>query len=356
MTTVGEDKSKTRVLIVDDSAVARRLLMRVLNAHGGFTVVGEAVNGSEGVRMTGELRPDVVTMDIRMPVMDGYEATRRIMAECPTPIVMVSAHEQREVERSFNALEAGAVTVLAKPSGVTSPDHPRQAAELTRTLRAMAGLRLVTRRGRRLSPAPPAAKSKAPVNAGARRTIEVVAIGASTGGPAALGRVLRDLPADLAAPVLIVQHIAEGFDTGLASWLDSVAPLSVKIARHNEVAKPGQVLIAPNGVHMGVRSGGRVELIDSDPIGSHRPAVTYLFRSVAKAYGARAVAVILTGIGRDGTDGLLDLHAAGGHVIGQDEASSVVYGMPRAAAEAGVVDEVVGVADVAGAIRRACGQ
>lgn len=352
---VAEEKPKTRVLIVDDSAVARRLLMRILNAHGGFAVVGEAANGSEGVRMTAELRPDVITMDIRMPVMDGYEATRRIMAESPTPIVMVSAHEQREVERSFNALEAGAVTVLPKPSGVTSPDHPRQAAELTRTLRAMAGLRLVTRRGRRLSPAPPPARARHAGASDANRTVELVAIGASTGGPAALGRILRDLPADLGVPVLVVQHIADGFDAGLASWLDSVSPLTVRLARPNETVEEGNALIAPNGVHMGVRKDGRIELIDSDPIGAHRPAVTYLFRSVAESFGARAVGVILTGIGRDGTDGLVDLHSAGGHVIGQDESSCVVYGMPRAAAEAGVVDEVVAVADIAAAIRRACG-
>jgi len=288
-------------------------------------------------------------MDIRMPVMDGYEATRRIMAATPTPIVMVSAHEPKELERSFNALEAGAVTVMPKPVGPGSPEHVRQAAELARTLQAMAGLRLVTRRGRRPArPQPPATSPAAPAR------VEVVAIGASTGGPAALGLILRALPADLPVPVVVVQHIAEGFDQGLANWLNSVSPLSVRLAGAGDRLRAGEVLIAPNGVHLGVTRGGRVELASGEPIGSHRPAITYLFRAVTGAYGNRALGVILTGIGRDGTDGLAELKAAGGRVIGQDEATSVVYGMPRAAAEAGLVDEVLPVGEIADAIRRHC--
>jgi two-component system chemotaxis response regulator CheB len=339
----------TRVLVVDDSAVARRLLGGILSAHGGFEVVGEATNGEEAVALAARLYPDVVTMDIRMPVMDGYEATRQIMAATPTPIVMVSAHEAGEVERSFNALAAGAVTVMPKPVGPGAPEHGRQAAELTRTLQAMAGLRLVTRR--HAAPARPAAPAP---ERRARARGEVVAIGASTGGPAALGQILRALPADFPAPILVVQHIAEGFDEGLANWLNTIAGLTVRLAGDGDPLRGGEVLIAPNGAHLGVTLGRRVELSGAPAIGAHRPAATHMFASVARAYGGRAVGVILTGIGRDGTDGLAALKAAGGRVIGQDEASSVVYGMPRAAAEAGLVDEVLPAADIAGAMRRLC--
>jgi two-component system chemotaxis response regulator CheB len=343
----GAVRARTRVLVVDDSAVARRLLVRILGARDGFDVVGEAENGRDAVRLAAELRPDVVTMDIRMPVMDGYEATRRIMAAAPVPIVMVSAHQAGEVARSFGALEAGAVTVLPKPSGPASPDHDRQAEELVRTLAAMAGLRLVTRRSRSAPPATAAPRS-APARCG------VVAIGASTGGPAALARILRGLPADLAAPVLVVQHIADGFDDGLANWLDSVGPLPVRLARDRDRPEPGRVLVAPNGSHMELRAG-RIALADGPPVGAHRPAATRLFSSVADEGGERALGVILTGIGRDGTDGLVALRRAGGHVIAHDEATCVVYGMPRAAVEAGAVDEVLPVGEVAAAIRRAVG-
>lgn len=338
----------TRVLLVDDSAVSRRLIARILDVHGGFEVVGEAVNGEDAVRLVARLRPDVITMDIRMPVMDGYEATRRIMAETPTPIVMVSAHEPGEVERSFNALAAGAATVLRKPVGPTADGHARQAAELTTALTAMSGLRLVTRRdGTRM-----AARSTAPATPGA---VDLVAIGASTGGPAALAQILRDLPEDFPAPVVLVQHIADGFDQGLANWLHGISPLTVRLAVHGDVARPGEVLVAPNGRHLGVRPGGRIELVDAEPIGAHRPAATHLFRSVARSYGPRALGVILTGIGRDGADGLSEMHDAGARILAQDEATCVVYGMPRAAVEAGIADDVVPVSEMSGAIRRASG-
>jgi two-component system, chemotaxis family, protein-glutamate methylesterase/glutaminase len=330
------------VLTVDDSAVARRLLAHIVSGHKDLELVGQGVNGQQAVAMAKELRPDVITMDIRMPIMDGYEATRQIMAENPTPIVLVSAHEPHEVQGSFKALEAGAVTVLAKPSGPGSPTYYAAAAELLTTLRAVAGLRLVTRR--RASPKTSGrhATSTTPAHAGVdEQLFELVAIGASTGGPAALGRILHDLPPNLPVPVLIVQHIADGFDEGLVKWLDTVTPLRVVMGEDGMRPAPGEVVVAPNGVHMGVNRRQRLTLVQGEPIGSHRPAVSYLFETVAEAYGRRALGVILTGIGRDGTDGLAKLHAAGGRVIAQDETSCVVYGMPKAAFEAGVTDEVV---------------
>ncbi len=342
------------MLTVDDSAVARRLLAQIITGHDDLELVGQGVNGQQAVELAAELRPDVITMDIRMPLLDGYEATRRIMVETPTPIVLVSAHAPSEVQGSFKALEAGAVTVLAKPAGPGSPGHHTAAEDLVSTLRAVAGLRLVTRRRTPMTTPSPAPRARRPRVDG--QTVDLVAIGASTGGPAALGRILRDLPAALAVPIVIVQHIAEGFDKGLVKWLDAVTPLTVLMGEDGMRPAAGQVILAPNGVHMGVSRYRRITLVQGEPIGAHRPAVTYMFQTVAEAYGGRALGVILTGIGRDGTDGLAALHAAGGRVIAQDETSCVVYGMPKAAFQAGVTDEVVSLDKLAATIAAAVAQ
>jgi two-component system, chemotaxis family, protein-glutamate methylesterase/glutaminase len=349
---------RIRVLTIDDSVVARRVLSHIIAGFPDLELVGQGVNGQEAVDMAAELRPDVITMDIRMPVLDGYEATRRIMTETPTPIVLVSAHEPHEVQGSFKALEAGAVTVLPKPTGPGTPTYQSAATELVTTLRTVAGLRLVTRRKRpsETVPATSPTRSTPPGAPPQDHTIDLVAIGASTGGPAALGRILREIPSDFPVPILIVQHIADGFDEGLVRWLDTVTPMKVRMGEHDMRLAPGEVIVAPNGVHMGVSSRNRITLVAGEPIGAHRPAVSYMFETVARAFGRRALGAILTGIGRDGTDGLAELHAAGGRVIAQDEASCVVYGMPKAAFEAGVTDQVVPLDRVAGVITAAVAQ
>ena len=343
---------RIRVLTVDDSEVARRLLAHIIAGQTDLELVGQGVNGRQAVEMAAELRPDVISMDIRMPLLDGYEATRRIMAETPTPIVLVSAHEPREVEGSFKALAAGAVTVLAKPTGPGGAGAQAAAAELVRTLRSVAGLQLVTRRWNPTATTPTPVRPT-PQPRAAARVIDLVAIGASTGGPAALGRILHDIPPDFAVPILIVQHIADGFDHGLVKWLNTMTPLTVRLGEDGMRPSPGEVIIAPNGAHMGMSRRQRITLVTDEPIGSHRPAVSYMFTTVAEAYGRRTLGVILTGIGRDGTDGLADLHAAGGRVIAQDEGSCVVYGMPKAAFEAGVTDEVVSLGRIAAVITAA---
>lgn len=341
--------ARLRVLVVDDSTTSRSLLAGLLNESPHLEVIGEASSGPQAVRMTARLRPDVITMDIHMPFMDGYETTRRIMEETPLPIVIVSAdHHTENVAKSFRALEAGALAVFPKPGTGPATDFDSRAAELVEAVRLMAGVKVIRRHSRprrRREIEPP---SKVP------RIAEVVAIGASTGGPAALAQLLARLPADFAAPILVVQHLARGFEAGLTAWLDGVSPLAVRLAEDGDELVPGRVLIAPHDVHLGVSRGRRVVLEESDPIGRHRPSATHLFRSVGDAFGSGSLGVILTGMGDDGVAGLGNLRRAGGHVLAQDKSSCVVYGMPGAAVAAGVVDEVVPLGMLPETIDRCC--
>jgi len=334
-----------RVLIVDDSASARRLLTVILERDPAITVVGEATTGVEAIEKTVELHPDLITMDAQMPVMDGFEATRRIMREMPCPIVMVSAvHSPSEVAWSFKALEAGALTVLAKPDGPRSPLFEAQSAALITSVKELSNVRVVTRRTPRpLHPSVTRLQPRGPI---APADIRLVAVGASTGGPAALAKILAGLEPKFPVPIVIVQHIGGGFDTGLVDWLKRVSGPGVSIATHGAAMRPGNVYISPTDRHLGVSASGQVLLDDSAPIRGHRPSATHLFSSVARAYGAHALGLILTGIGNDGCDGLRALKQAGGLVLAQDRESSVVYGMPKAAVDAGLADRVVSLDEV----------
>ncbi len=328
--------------------MVRQLLVHILSAEGDIQVVGEAVNGAEAVRLVGLLSPDVAVLDVHMPVMDGLEATRLIMEQSPRPVVVVAGSSEPNGEtRSFRALEAGALAVLDKPRGPGSPLFSESAAELLRTVRLMAEVKVVTRRPWR-GPSPVVSlERRAPPT-----RVDLVAVAASTGGPKALAAILRELPLDFPAPVLVVQHISPGFEAGLARWLDSLSPLSVRLAVHGKPLGPGDVVIAPRDLHVGVSSRGRVHLSAAAPIEGHRPSATYLFRAVAEAYGSSALGVVLTGMGRDGAEGLLTLRRAGAWTIAQDESTSVVYGMPREAASLGAVAQVLPLDEIASAVVR----
>ena len=345
-----------RVLVTEDSVVARALLVSIINRDPGLEVVGEARDGEQAVKLVAELEPDVITMDVHMPKVDGLEATRRIMAETPTPIVVISAIDPKDVKMSFEAMGSGALAVLAKPSGPTASDFNERASEIVSTVKNMAEVRVVKRRPRLAAPqsairnpqSPPAPESTAPPVG--RRRVDLVAIGSSTGGPDALGKIICALPANAPVPILIVQHITVGFHQGLVDWLNNVTPLSVKLGEEGHRPVAGEVILAPGEHHMSVDGAKRIKLTAESPIRGHRPSATHLFRSVAQVYAANALGVILTGMGDDGADGLVELRRAGSWVIGQDEATCVVYGMPREAAARGAVSEVLPLPEIAGAI------
>lgn len=331
-----------RALVVEDSTTARALLVELLRSDPGIEVVGEATNGQQAVELVSRLRPSVLLMDIEMPIMDGFEATKRIMVETPTPIVIVTArHNPRDVEVSLRALRLGALTVLPKPGGPGTPRFDEEAAQLVRLVKALADVKVVRRRWlpesgdghrelRRTSP-PPSGTGRA------------VAVAASTGGPAALYRFLELLPADVGAPVLVVQHIAPGFVEGLVSWLGSGSALPVKVAERDERLRADTVYVAPDDRHLEVAGEQAVRLSDGPALGGFRPSADALFESMAAVFGRAAAGVVLTGMGTDGLRGSRALRRSGAFVLAQDEETSVVFGMPRA-----VVDE--GIADVVGSI------
>jgi two-component system, chemotaxis family, protein-glutamate methylesterase/glutaminase len=333
-----------RVLIAEDSATVRELLVEILTSDPDIRVVGQASNGADAVRLAAELRPDVITMDIHMPVMDGFDATRAIMTHSPVPIVVVSSStSKREIELSLDATRAGALIALAKPESPASPEFAHQRHQLVTMVKAMAQVRVVRRWTPRPSPSLPTPVSGRAVAS----RVRLVAIAASTGGPAALQRILSDLPATFPVPIVIVQHIATGFVTGLAAWLENSCKFRVRVARHAEPLEKRTAYLAPDDHHLGVDAKLHAIVRDDPAVNGFRPSGTYLFESAARACSGAMAAVILTGMGNDGVAGLRAVKAANGHGLAQDESSSVVFGMPAEAIKAGLVDDVVPVNEMA---------
>lgn len=359
-----------RVLLADDSATIRSHLAQMIDDAPGLLVVGEARDGEEAVRMVEALQPDVVSMDIRMPRMDGLEATRHIMAHRPTPTVVVSGLIDEDVDLSFRAMEAGALAVLRKPPGEQAPEYSQLRRQFINTLTAMAGVSVVRRWGD-TQPLSDKTESKhnksAPSseeNVGTRFIAsaenspssipELIAIGASAGGPSALCTLLGDLPANFPTPIIIVQHMPDEFVPGLARWLGKHTELTVRVAEHGEVMQAGNVYVAPGGAHLTVtRRAERLAVKLNPDAGGYRycPAIDVLLTSVTEVCGTKGVGIILTGMGEDGAAGLLMLRQAGGRTFAQSEASCTVFGMPGAALARGAVEQVLTPAQMTAALR-----
>lgn len=338
-----------RVLVAEDSPVVREYLVYLLGQDPSLLVVGTADDGVKTVAEAERLKPDVILMDVHMPRMNGLEATRVIMARFPTPIVMVSASFARdEVALTFETLRAGALTLVAKPTGLGHPDQEATSRELVETVRLMAEVPVVRRwpkdRGQGLGVEDwglGTAKNQPCPLPQTDRKIRLVAIGASTGGPQVLAEILRTIPGDSKAPILIVQHIAPGFVAGLAVWLGQQSRLNVKLAEADEIVRPGTAYIAPDGVQMGIKQSGQIRLDSAAAGGDFCPSASYLFESVATSYDRSAAGILLTGMGRDGAVGLRRLRDAGGLTIAQDEESSAIFGMPKEAIRLGAAEHVL---------------
>ncbi len=325
-----------RILIADDSELTRIVLRDLLSQDPDVEIAGEVSDGRSAVEQTAKLKPDLVIMDVMMPIMGGLEAVSEIMAKTPTPILMLSANtDPHDSHSAFAAIKLGALDVMAKPSGVVTEAFSQIAGQLIAKVKSLSRIRVIHHyRAQR----PKIEKEKVVLPSGPRR---ILAIGASTGGPKAVLQLLQELPKDLAAAVLIVQHIADGFAPGFAEWLDSETGLSVRLAAAGDDLQTGVVLIAPNNAHMTVQAN-QIVLEDSPPLHNCRPAVDALFHSLADHdLAAETVAVLLTGMGTDGAVGLASAYKQGAYTIVQDEASCAVFGMPKAAIERGAATKVL---------------
>ena len=320
------------LLVVEDSKTVQKTLVDAFAADPQIQVVGTAESGEAALSAAARLRPDLITMDINLPGMDGFQATRAIMSSCPTPIVVVTGKlDPKDSATLFRVMEAGALMVLSKPAPIGSPEHAESVARLVHHIKLMSEIKVVRRvfpAGSPVPAPPPLLAQFAPPGASPTR---VVAIGASTGGPPLLQQILSSLPADFGAGVLVVQHMSEGFTENFVAWLNQSSRLPVRLAEHGMQVAAGEVLVAPDGWHLELGPGDRVVLSCALPENGLRPAVAALFRSVALRCGPQCAGVLLTGMGSDGARELKLIRDGGGVTVAQDRESSVVFGMPGAA-------------------------
>lgn len=346
----------TRVLLVEDSLIAQAILKRILNASGNVEVVGVAKTGLEALSMIPKLNPDVICTDLHMPQMDGLQFTYEVMAKTPIPILVISASVQEEDTKNvFALLDAGAVDIFPKPRVQDVSEYEAIQAALVRKIQVLSGVRVFTRYRKSPTAIPPALATlpSMPVRApGQTSRIQVVAIGASTGGPQALKTILAALPADWPTPVLVVQHISFGFLQGLIDWLSLYCALPIQIAKAGELPQRGVIYFPPEQMHLQIDQRGRFAMSAGPKVDGHRPSVTAMLESVARYYRGSALGVLLTGMGRDGAAGMAAIAQAGGHTIAQNEATSVVFGMPKEAIALNGARQVLPVDQIAAAIQK----
>jgi two-component system chemotaxis response regulator CheB len=359
------NKMPIRVLLVEDSPVALVILKRILATSPDIEVVGTARHGREALELIPKLQPQVICTDYHMPQMNGLEFTEEVMMRFPRPILVISASVQVEnTQTIFKMLNAGAVDVFPKPRAPSIEEYELLKQELISKIKILSGVTVFTRHRRNSSMTTPVnhqavkleTKPNFPISQSSESNFpfknhyskyKIVSIGASTGGPQALNNILSQLPINFPLPILCVQHISEGFLQGLVDWLASESQLPVKIARVGELPQPGVIYFPPEGRHLELDSFGKFLCTNSPPVSGHRPSVSVTFASVAKCYGAANIAVLLTGMGRDGADGMLAIAQAGGVTIAQNEASCVVFGMPKEAIALGAAKHILPVNEIA---------
>jgi two-component system chemotaxis response regulator CheB len=357
-----------RVLVVDDSAFMRKVISDIIDADPDMVVVGTARDGEDALRKIGELKPNVVTLDVEMPKLNGLEVLRRLMASQPTAVVMVSSLTQEGADTTIEALSLGAVDFIAKPSGAISPNILQVADEIRRKVKTAASARLTGPSGSLLSSLQHAEESlkrteerlkqfsSRPRTEARTGRAKAVVIGSSTGGPGALVQVVPNLPPGLDAAILIVQHMPAGFTRSLSHRLAQLSKVKVSEAQAGDRIEPGVALVAPGGYHMVVGKDKTVSLDSGPQIHGVRPAIDVTMESAARVFGEGCLGVILTGMGSDGTRGATLIRRLGGRVLVQDEATSVVYGMPKSAVSAGAADRVLPLGDIADAIAEEIGR
>lgn len=336
-----------KVIITDDSALTREVIKDIFRLTSDIIVVGEAADGTAAVELTQKLKPDLVLMDLMMPIMDGLTAIEEIMAHSPTPILVLSASlGDRDVNNAFAAIKRGALDVMAKPKGFTTDTiSPCFTSDIIEKVRMLARIKVIRRRPPTRRRAMVASESKS------GEIHRILAIGASTGGPQAVMKIVRSLPAGFDASIFIVQHIASGFAYGFAQWLNRESNIPVRLAKDGDVFLPGTALVAPSNYHMTV-SDGKIKLTKDHPVNSCRPSIDVLFKSLALEHGGTVVGVLLSGMGKDGADGLTQIRKQGGMTIAQDEKSCAVFGMPKAAIAMDAVDMIVPLGDIPQTISR----
>lgn len=337
-------EKKIKVLIADDSHVSQRLLKGIIDADNRFEVVAIAENGKQAIEYINRYNPDVVSMDFQMPVMDGVEATRKIMQECPVPIVIVSSfYQTSEVEMAIKLLEAGAVAILTRPHGPGHSQFNQNAKHYINTLKSMSEVKVVRRRN--VTGQKPVIVKNTPVTNDSFipnvSDYKILAIGASAGGPEGIRTILANLPSNFPLPVLIVQHIDSHFSEGFCAWLNTTSAIPVHIAGNNDQALPGHAYIPPGDHHLSLKSKGILQ-VSKEPMNLiHRPSVDHFFKSVAMVYGKDAIAVLLSGMGKDGAQELKHLYDLGAFTLAQDEQSCLVFGMPGEAVKLGAARRIL---------------
>jgi two-component system chemotaxis response regulator CheB len=346
-------KYPIKVLLVEDSPIALEILQRLLQSSPDISVVGTASNGREALEMIPNVQPNIICTDLHMKGMSGLELTRQVMAKFPRPILVISnSVHQKDADNIFQLLQAGAIDVFPKPITGMPSDYELVKHQLINKLKVLAGVSVFTRRLPKTIEEPSyleqaTSKSSLAVDVDVTSSIKIIVIGASTGGPQALHKILSQLPSNFPLPIVCVQHISEGFLQGFVNWLDLECQLKVKIAREGESPLPGIVYFGRESHHLELNSLNKFTYTTANPVDGHCPSITVMFQAVAKYYGKRTAGILLTGMGKDGVAGMQAIADVGGLTIAQDEKTSVVFGMPKEAIALGVVKQILPVQEIA---------